>query len=165
MKKLMILVTLMVLVSLTGCASLGYNMQKGAAIGAAAGAGVGQWVGQSTSATLIGGAVGALVGAIGGNAVDQYYQNKQPAAVASVNEPPPGKWVTQPGQWSGGRWVPGHSVWQPINPGRGNQTAQAAPVPAQEPPQQQQRQSSSYEAPRSNSQQEFSQPQYRRISF
>ena len=29
---------------------------------------------------------------------------------------PAGKWVTVPGQWVDGRWVPSHRVWIPVNP-------------------------------------------------
>ena len=31
-------------------------------------------------------------------------------------ESPPGEWVTVPGQWVDGRWVPQHRVWVPPNP-------------------------------------------------
>ncbi len=35
---------------------------------------------------------------------------------APVGESPPGRWVEVPGQWVGGKWVPSHRVWVPINP-------------------------------------------------
>ena len=29
---------------------------------------------------------------------------------------PPGRWVTVPGRWTGGRWVPPHDQWRPVHP-------------------------------------------------
>lgn len=29
---------------------------------------------------------------------------------------PPGEWITVPGQWIDGKWVPSHKTWVPINP-------------------------------------------------
>ncbi len=105
------------------CATEGYNTQKGAAIGAIGGALAGQAIGRNTAGTLIGAAGGALAGAIAGNAVDQTRQNQRvappPAAYAPPpppSETPPGEWVTVPGQWQGGKWVPAHRVWVPVNP-------------------------------------------------
>jgi hypothetical protein len=108
------------------CANTGYNTQKGAAIGAAAGALTGQIIGRSTAGTLIGLAGGALAGAIAGSAVDQDQTNRRldsmeraPRPYASpgaVQEGPPGQWVEIPGQWVGGKWVPAHRAWVPVNP-------------------------------------------------
>lgn len=116
-------------ITLASCASSGYNAQKGAAIGAGLGAIGGQIIGSNTASTLIGTAVGALAGLIGGNALDQHVANvnntqaQQQVAYAS-SEPvaqsqlqaPPGQWVDVPGQWIGGKWVPSHKVWVPVNP-------------------------------------------------
>ncbi len=119
-----ILVLLLLAVVLSGCASQGYNTQKGAAIGAAGGALAGQMIGRDTASTLIGAGAGALIGAIGGNAVDQHAQKQQgqsgqatayPAGAGSSQDPP-GRWVEVPGQWQGGKWVPAHTVWVPVNP-------------------------------------------------
>lgn len=121
----MAVLIIMTLVTLAGCASEGYNTQKGAAIGAGAGALAGQMIGRDTASTLIGAGAGALVGAITGNAVDQHVQKQQQgqggqAAAypggAGSSQDPPGKWVEVPGQWSGGKWVPAHTVWVPVNP-------------------------------------------------
>ncbi|OPY01465.1 MAG: hypothetical protein A4E60_01702 [Syntrophorhabdus sp. PtaB.Bin047] len=121
-------VLIIALVTLAGCASEGYNMQKGAAIGAATGALAGQMIGRDTASTLIGAGAGTLVGAIGGNAVDQHVTNQkrqgqgqtgQAAAYpggAGSSQDPPGRWVQVPGQWQGGKWVPAHTVWVPVNP-------------------------------------------------
>jgi phage tail tape-measure protein len=106
------------------CASEGYNTQKGAAIGAIGGALAGQAIGRNTAGTLIGAATGALVGAVAGNAVDQDRANQRagsaPRAYApptqAPSEAPPGEWVSVPGQWQGGKWVPAHRAWVPINP-------------------------------------------------
>jgi hypothetical protein len=108
------------------CASQGYNTQKGAAIGGAAGALIGQAIGHNTAGTLIGAASGMLLGAVIGNARDQDEWNARAAASqatprdyaaqSSAPESPPGQWVTVPGQWSGGKWVPSHRVWVPVNP-------------------------------------------------
>lgn len=119
----LVLVLIAVLALLTGCASEGYNTQKGAAIGAGLGAIAGQVLGNDTASTLIGAGAGALVGAIGGNAVDQNVQNQQRNTGTAVASPgtaglqdPPGRWVEMPGQWAGGKWVPAHTVWVPVNP-------------------------------------------------
>lgn len=109
---------------LAGCASEGYNTQKGAAIGAGAGALAGQMIGHDTASTLIGAGAGALLGAIGGNAVDQHVQKQQQGhggqasayPSGQVQQDPPGRWVQVPGQWQGGKWVPAHTVWVPVNP-------------------------------------------------
>jgi hypothetical protein len=111
----------------SSCIYEGYNTQKGAAIGAGLGAVTGQIIGQDTASTLIGAAIGGLVGAIGGNAVDptladqQQMEARYPAPRTTVipdntQETPPGRWVEVPGQWAGGKWVPAHKVWVPVNP-------------------------------------------------
>ncbi|MHB8109951.1 MAG: YMGG-like glycine zipper-containing protein [Syntrophorhabdaceae bacterium] len=131
MKKLAILTLLIAGAGffVISCASEGYNTQKGAAIGAGLGAIAGQVIGQNTASTLIGAAVGTLVGGIGGNAVDQHVQNQragvaqQPGTAVypsssqvTPQDQPPGQWVEVPGQWIGGKWVPSHKVWVPVNP-------------------------------------------------
>jgi len=109
------------------CASTGYNTQKGAAIGAGVGALAGQAIGHNTAGTLIGAAAGALTGAVAGNAVDQDVTNQKieaaqrsKAAYAApkegVSENPPGEWIEVSGQWIGGKWVPAHKTWVPVNP-------------------------------------------------
>jgi outer membrane lipoprotein SlyB len=101
---------------------------KGAAIGAGLGAIAGQVIGNNTAGTLIGVAGGALAGALVGNAMDQDKNNtrieeleRQKTAAAAVpapdaSEAPPGRWVEVPGQWVGGKWVPTHRAWVPVNP-------------------------------------------------
>jgi hypothetical protein len=127
MKKSIIALTIIATgFAMFSCIHEGYNTQKGAAIGAGLGAITGQIIGGDTAATLIGAAVGGLVGAIGGNAVDQSVANQRidagqqrtTVAVAPqyTQEAPPGRWVVVPGQWSGGKWVPAHNVWVPVNP-------------------------------------------------
>jgi hypothetical protein len=122
---------LVILILLTGlltfsCATNGYNTQKGAAIGAGIGAIAGQIIGNNTAGTLIGAAGGALAGAIVGNAIDQDDANRQVVAAQrqgtvyytspSGAENPPGQWVEIPGQWVGGKWIPAHRAWVPVNP-------------------------------------------------
>jgi outer membrane lipoprotein SlyB len=130
MKKAFIGLVILTAFLAVSCASEGYGTQKGAAIGAIGGALAGQAIGHNTAGTLIGAAVGALAGAVAGNAVDQDSQQKRlerlegqqasrpvyvaPAPVAQ--EAPPGQWVEVPGQWIGGRWVPAHRAWVPVNP-------------------------------------------------
>ena len=122
MKRLLIvIVVLFVLASYSCATSEGYNTQKGAAIGAIGGALAGQAIGRNTAGTLIGAAVGGLAGAVAGNAVDQNNARRQaPVAAAPPsyghNETPPGEWVTVPGQWVGGKWIPAHRAWVPVNP-------------------------------------------------
>jgi hypothetical protein len=126
-KQLLIVLMILFAFATYSCATgEGYNTQKGAAIGAVGGALAGQAIGRNTAGTLIGAAVGALTGAVAGNAVDQneaqrrLEQQQPPAAVASPppmsEEAPPGQWVIIPGQWVGGRWVPSHRAWIPLNP-------------------------------------------------
>lgn len=115
------------------CAATGYqryNTQGGALVGAALGAGLGQAIGGNTAGTLIGAGGGALLGALLGNAMDQnqaeygyspYNYGPIPPPAYGQAEPyagenPPGEWVTVPGRWVGGRWVPAHRVWVPVNP-------------------------------------------------
>ncbi len=125
MKRNVVAALIITLAVLAGCASEGYNMQKGAAIGAAGGAIAGQMIGHDTASTLIGAGAGALIGAIGGNAVDQHVQKQQgqggqaaayPGGAGSSQQDPPGRWVQVPGSWQGGKWVPAHTVWVPVNP-------------------------------------------------
>jgi len=73
------LVLLLLAVILGGCASDGYNTQKGAAIGAGLGAIAGQLIGHDTASTLVGAGVGTLVGAVAGNAMDQHQKQQQAA--------------------------------------------------------------------------------------
>lgn len=139
MKRIAIVAVVLVMgLSVLSCSSTGYNTQKGAAIGAGLGAIAGQAIGRNTAGTLIGAAGGALAGAIVGNSVDQDESNRrlerieqrhgayatpQPApqpqaqmAPQGSTENPPGQWVMVPGQWVGGKWVPAHKVWTPVNP-------------------------------------------------
>lgn len=125
-KQFLVLLAGAIVLMTYGCATEGYNTQKGAAIGAIGGALAGQAIGHNTAGTLIGAAGGALAGAIAGNAVDQ--SRSRPQATVSTPPPanypppqqsaetPPGEWVTVPGQWQGGKWVPAHRVWVPVNP-------------------------------------------------
>ena len=124
MKKILLVVLVLGMMFMTyACATEGYNTQNGAAIGAIGGALAGHAIGHNTAGTLIGAAGGALAGAVAGNAVDQSRQNQRvaappPAAYAPPpsSEAPPGEWVTVPGQWQGGKWIPAHKVWVPVNP-------------------------------------------------
>ncbi len=124
MKVFDVVVIIAVGLTVFSCAyQQGYHTQEGAAIGAGLGAIAGQIIGRNTAGTLIGLAGGALAGAIIGNAVDQDEMNRRLerrerayAAPEGQMEPPPGRWVQVPGQWVGGRWVPSHKVWVPVNP-------------------------------------------------
>jgi hypothetical protein len=126
-KSTLILLTVMALFGVTGCA--GYRTQTGAAIGAGAGALAGQAIGHNTESTLIGAALGGLTGAVVGNAMDTYdaqrygYRNSPPPSGPELGyptyRPGYGNWVAIPGQWVNGQWVPEHLVWVPAgNPGR-----------------------------------------------
>jgi uncharacterized membrane protein YebE (DUF533 family) len=94
---------------------------KGAAIGAGLGAIAGQLIGGNTAGTLIGVAGGALAGGLVGHEMD--YQKEKTAkqqrpayAGTDTQQAPPGQWVEVPGQWIGGKWVPAHKAWVPVNP-------------------------------------------------
>ncbi len=125
MKSMLVGLVILMVFSVFACATdQGYNTQKGAAIGAVGGALAGQAIGGHTGSTLVGAAVGALVGAIAGNAVDQNEAQKRayaaPPPVAApergYSDAPPGQWIEVPGQWVGGKWVPAHRAWVPVNP-------------------------------------------------
>jgi outer membrane lipoprotein SlyB len=124
-RELLIIVILAVGLLTFSCTSTGYNTQKGAAIGAGVGAIAGQLIGNNTAGTLIGAGAGALAGALVGNAVDQNetqarLENAErrtaSAAPVSDQEQPPGQWVQVQGQWIGGKWIPAHRAWVPVNP-------------------------------------------------
>ncbi|HAR97275.1 MAG TPA: hypothetical protein DCR97_15135 [Deltaproteobacteria bacterium] len=66
---------------------------------------------------------GLLVGGILGAVLSRpSYPAPAPAPTYTYSAPsyggqePPGQWVTVPGRWVNGRWVPAHDVWAPINP-------------------------------------------------
>ncbi len=115
----LILLVLGLLLWTAGCA--GYRTETGAAIGAGAGALAGQAIGHDTQSTLIGTALGGLTGAVIGNAMDKYDQQRygqygNPTLGYSTYNPGAGYWVTVPGQWVNGQWIPQHQVWVPANP-------------------------------------------------
>jgi surface antigen len=130
MKKTgLVILALVIALTTASCATEGYNTQRGAAVGAALGAIAGQAIGRNTAGTLIGAAGGALAGAIIGNAHDQAYYDRRLAASeqgayratpapngSAYAEAPPGEWVTVPGRWVNGKWVPSHREWFPVNP-------------------------------------------------
>jgi len=39
-----------------------------------------------------------------------------PASRGYGDQEPPGEWVTVPGRWVNGKWVPSHRVWIPVEP-------------------------------------------------
>lgn len=134
--KSTILAVMILSLALMGCASTppGAATPTGALIGGTIGGITGAIVGNQVGGALAGAAIGTGVGMITGGAIgyaqDQaaaaQYQPRpyeQPAYAApapSVQQeavqPPPGKWVSVPGQWVGGNWVPAHKVWVPVNP-------------------------------------------------
>jgi hypothetical protein len=124
MKKICLFI-LIVVIGFMGfsCASIEgmSDTTKGAAIGAGLGAIAGQIIGGNTAGTLIGVAGGALAGALVGHEMD--YQKEKSAqsqkpvyTSADPQQQPPGQWVEVPGQWIGGKWVPAHKAWVPVNP-------------------------------------------------
>jgi phage tail tape-measure protein len=126
-KLLITVVVLMTVLIGSSCTTNGYNTQGGAVIGAGLGALAGQAIGRNTAGTLIGAASGALAGAIVGNAIDQDQMNRRLyardgggracySAPVSPQDQPPGRWVEVPAQWMGGKWVPAHRAWVPVNP-------------------------------------------------
>ncbi|HWP48525.1 MAG TPA: glycine zipper 2TM domain-containing protein [Candidatus Limnocylindrales bacterium] len=115
----------------SGCT--GYSTQTGAAIGAGAGALAGQALGHNTRSTLLGTALGGITGAVVGNAIDKYNEQRygpppHPTWGRSDYNTGYGHWVTVPGQWVQGQWVPEHQVWVPDLPGW-NSSPQLPPVP------------------------------------
>ena len=116
-----------------GCATSGPNTTAGAflgtVLGGATGALVGGGLGNPWAGAAIGAGLGGLTGGAIGNAQDtaeynnyRYYQSQRayaapaPSVVQEPVSPPPGRWVTVPGQWVGGQWTPAHKVWVPVNP-------------------------------------------------
>lgn len=73
MKKLILCLLPILILSLTSCANQQLSKgTQGAGVGAAGGAVIGQAFGRSTEATLIGAAVGTMLGYIVGNEMDKY---------------------------------------------------------------------------------------------
>ena len=79
--------------------------------------------GRANTAIIIGGTALALsILGFGGGRGEPEPQTQQvivvrPDTAAYPNQQqPPGRWMTVPGQWIGGRWVPSHQVWVPVNP-------------------------------------------------
>lgn len=73
MKKTIILLLPLLLLTLSSCGNQQYTKgQQGAGIGAAGGALLGQALGRNTEATLIGAAVGTMLGYIVGNEMDKF---------------------------------------------------------------------------------------------
>jgi hypothetical protein len=116
---------------IAGCAEMGPNTREGAvlgsAIGGVTGAVVGHQVGHGLEGAAIGAGLGAITGGSIGSAKDAAYENRAystsggiasaaPPVEQDQATPPPGRWVTVPGQWLGGHWVPAHKVWMPVNP-------------------------------------------------
>ncbi len=75
---------------------------------------------------------GLLLGTVIGSAISQpVYTASRPAYACPApateyayppdggiyyREEPPGEWVTVPGKWVNGKWVPTHRVWVPLEP-------------------------------------------------
>jgi len=89
MKKL-VLVSIMVVFALTGCATPQTKTSKGATYGAVggaiAGAVLGQAIGRNTESTLIGAAAGAAVGAAGGAGVGHMMDQQETEMRAALAE-------------------------------------------------------------------------------
>jgi uncharacterized protein YcfJ len=87
MKKFSAVIPLLAVLIVSGCASMGENTKKGAAIGGLAGAAVGGIVGYQNghglAGALIGGATGATAGGVLGNQADQNVRNASTSAAAS----------------------------------------------------------------------------------
>jgi len=76
-----IVISLILALLMSSCASLDTNQKQGTAIGAGVGAGVGaalgQAIGRDTESTLIGAGIGAALGGITGNQVGLYMDNQE----------------------------------------------------------------------------------------
>jgi hypothetical protein len=118
----------------------------GGALGALAGQAIGRNTGGTLIGAGVGTLVGALVGNAmdqdaayhrqyarygysapsnggyggqesGGGAAGPYYSGQEYRGGPGPDvQNPPGEWVTVPGRWVNGRWVPSHRVWVPVNP-------------------------------------------------
>jgi outer membrane protein OmpA-like peptidoglycan-associated protein len=75
------LVAMLLLFTLSSCASIDTQEKKGTAVGAgvgaAVGAGLGQAIGRNTESTVIGAAIGTVVGGIAGNRVGAYMDRQE----------------------------------------------------------------------------------------
>ena len=72
MKKLLLCLLPILILTLSSCANQYTKGTQGAGIGAAGGALIGQAIGRNTEATLIGAAVGTMLGYIVGNEMDKF---------------------------------------------------------------------------------------------
>jgi len=108
--------------ALSACAGIGANTRDYAAIGTVLGGIAGAVVGHQLGGRLIGSAIGAglglLTGAAIGDAKDAAIQKDSASQKAPLKETQ-GRWITVPGSWVAGRWVPSHREWVPANPRRG----------------------------------------------
>ena len=79
--KRCVLLSMIMLMILAGCAQPPTKTQQGAyigtGVGAAAGAGLGQAIGHDTKSTLIGAAIGAAVGGVTGGAIGNYMDKQE----------------------------------------------------------------------------------------
>lgn len=87
--------------------------------------GHGGYSGGAVAGALLG---GVLLGTVIGSTAHTHYYAPERVYVSppppppvyvypapSYREDPPGEWVTVPGRWVDGRWVPAHRVWVPID--------------------------------------------------
>ena len=107
--------------ALSACAGSRANTRDYAAIGAIVGGIAGAVVGHQVGGKLVGSAIGAglglLTGAAIGDAKDAAIQDNNASQKAPLEETG-GRWITVPGSWVAGRWVPSHREWVPDDPGR-----------------------------------------------
>ncbi len=108
--------------ALSACAGIGANTRDYAAIGTVLGGIAGAVVGHQLGGRLIGSAIGAGLGLLTGGAIgdakDAATRNDSASQTAPFDGSP-GRWITVPGSWVAGRWVPSHREWVPANPRRG----------------------------------------------
>jgi surface antigen len=116
MKKFILLLLPIIVISLNSCANYTKG-QQGAGIGGASGALIGQAIGRNTEATLIGAAVGTLLGYIVGNEMDKFDRQQLNQA---YEEGPSGQGTSWQNPDNGNSYqvIPQPAYTQPLQPQR-----------------------------------------------
>jgi hypothetical protein len=77
----------------------------------------GWWVaGAAVGGVILGTVIGSAIASPRYAPAPVYAYPGQAYGAGYQSEAPPGEWVTVPGRWVNGQWVPAHRAWVPVNP-------------------------------------------------